>query len=479
MASRRASLRVELIAMLAVVLAMAVVSLSFAAEWAGQRRHDQQELERLQAHARGVGLLAARSFRGGDFDRDALETLLGDSAAQLGVSYQLLRATTSGELEPIAGVGFHANVDELPSASAEGPRVDESLLERWNLLVIDEPLVLPGQPRVVLRLIAEHAPWARGHDWGETLIVALGVGSLLLLLGGLMLEIQVLRPMRALERAVGQVAGGRLDVAAQAEGPRELAELAGAFNAMTASLRRQRDELRGADERLRRSERLAAVGRISAGVAHEVGNPLAAIVGYVELLLGSEGVAREDRELLERVLAQTQRIQAIVGQLLDYSRPTRVAPVALAARDASERVLALLRADPRCKDVELVASGSTSLRLRGDADLVDQILINLVLNAALAAREVGERPAKVELVALDLDDERGAIEVRDSGPGVPVELRERVFEPFFSTRSAGQGTGLGLAISQGLAESMAGTLECRAPASVGAVFRLSLPRVKG
>lgn len=476
MASRRASLRVELIAMLAVVLVMAVVSLSFAAEWAGQRRHDQHEVERLQAHARGVGLLAARSFRGGDFDRDALETLLGDSAAQLGVSYQLLRFTPSGELEPIVGVGIHAGFDELPSASPEGPRVDESLLERWNLLVIDEPLALPGQRRVVLRLIAEHAPWARSHDWGETLIVALGVGSLLLLLGGLMLEIQVLRPMRALERAVGQVAGGQLDVEAHAEGPRELAELAGAFNAMTASLRRQRDELRGADERLRRSERLAAVGRISAGVAHEVGNPLAAIVGYVELLLGSDAIGREDRELLERVLAQTQRIQAIVGQLLDYSRPSRAAPVALAAREASERVIGLLRADPRCKGVELTASGSTALQLRGDVGLVDQILINLVLNAALAAREVGERPAKVELVALALDDERAAIEVRDSGPGVPAELRERVFEPFFSTRSAGQGTGLGLAISQGLAESMEGTLECRAHTGVGAVFRLSLPR---
>lgn len=464
--------------MLAVVLVMAVVSLSFAAEWLGQRRHDQHEVERLQAHARGLGLLAARSFRGGDFDRDALETLLADSAAQLGVSYELLRVMPSGEAEPLVAVGIHAGFDELPAVQLDRARVDESLLERWNLLIIDEPIVGPANQRIVLRLIAEHAPWTRSHDWGETLIVALGVGSLLLLLGGLMLEIQVLRPMRALERAVGQVAGGRLDVEAPTEGPRELAELAHAFNGMTASLRRQRDELRSAGERLERSERLAAIGRLSAGVAHEVGNPLAAIVGYVELLLGSDAVTAEDRELLERVLAQTQRIQGIVGGLLDYSKPNRVEPVAFGAHAAIERVLALLRGDPRCASVELVAAGSTELSLRGDVDLVDQILINLVINAALAAREVSDRPARVELVALDLADDRGAIEVRDSGPGVAADLRERVFEPFFSTRGAGQGSGLGLAISLGLAESMEGTLECREHAGVGAVFRLSLPRAR-
>ncbi|MFV8752428.1 sensor histidine kinase [Nannocystaceae bacterium ST9] len=476
-ARRRASLRLELIAMLAIVLVMAVVSLSFAAEWLGQRRHDQHEIERLQAHARGMAVLAARSFRGGDFERDALETLLADSAAQLAVSYEIHRFSATGESEPVAKVGMHAGFAELPAPQVDRPRVDESLVERWNLLVIDEPVATHAEQRVVLRLIAEHSPWMRSHDWRETLIVASGVGVVLLLLGGLLLELQVLRPMRALERAVGQVGGGRLDVEAPTEGPRELAELAQTFNDMTASLRRQRDELRSQAERLQRSERLAAIGGLAAGVAHEVGNPLAAIVGYVELLLGGPALAPDDRDLLERMLAQTQRIQAIVGQLLDYSKPARVQAIGFAAGDPIASVVALLRADPRCAKVELSITGAGELELRGDPSLVEQILINLVLNGAQAASE-GPGPARVEIAVLELSASEAAIEVRDSGPGVSAQVRERVFEPFFSTRGAGKGTGLGLAISLGLAESMEGRLECREHSGTGAIFRLVLPRCR-
>jgi two-component system NtrC family sensor kinase len=468
--------------MLAIVLVMAVVSLSFAAEWLGQRRHDQHEIERLRAHTRGLAVLAARSFQAGDFERDALETLLGDSAAQLGVSYEIHRFSGAAEPERVAGVGIHAGFAELPAVRADLARVDESLVERWNLLVIDEPVATHGQQRVVLRLIAEHASWTRSHDWRETLIVAGGVGLVLLLLGGALLELQVLRPMRALERAVGQVAGGRLDVEAPTDGPRELAELAQTFNDMTASLRRQQAELRNQGEQLQRAERLAAVGGLAAGIAHEVGNPLAAIIGYIELLLGGPHVGEDERDLLERVLAQTQRIQGIVGQLLDYSKPARVDAIGFRAGEPIARVVALLNADPRCAEVELAITGAIELELRGDPALVEQILINLVLNGALAAREVADRPARVEIAVLELSEQQGAIEVRDSGPGVAVDVRERVFEPFFTTRGAGKGTGLGLAISQGLAESMAGTLECRviSPGTPrgGAVFRLSLPRTE-
>jgi two-component system NtrC family sensor kinase len=460
--------------MLAIVLVMAVVSLSFMAEWLGQRRHDQHEIERLQAHTRGVAVLAARSFQGGDFDRDALEVLLRDSAAQLGVSYEIHRFSGS-EPERIVGVGVHAGFAELPSPQADLARVDESLLERWNLLVIDEPVVTPGRQRVVLRLIAEHAPWARSHDWRETLILAGGVGIVLLLLGGALLELQVLRPMRALERSAGQVAAGRLDVEAPTDGPRELAELAQTFNEMTASLRRQQAELREQAEQLQRAERLAAIGRLAAGIGHEVGNPLAAIVGYIELLLGNPGLDADERDLLERVLAQTQRIQGIVGQLLDYSKPARVQAIGFRAGEPIARVVALLKVDPRCAGVELAITGATEQELRGDPALVEQILINLVLNGALAAREVADRPARVEIAVLVPSDEQVAIEVRDSGPGVRPEVRERVFEPFFTTRGAGQGTGLGLAISLGLAESMGGTLECPEREEPGAVFRLRLP----
>src|SRR5690606_9442085 len=186
-----------------------------------------------------------------------------------------------------------------------------------------------------LRMIAEHSPWTRNHDWRETAIVAAGVGLVLLVLGGLSLELQVLRPLRALEQAVAEVSAGKLDVKAPIDGPAEFAQLGSTFNAMTASLREQQAALAAQSERLQKSERLATVGRLAAGLGHEIGNPLAAIVGYTELVLDDPALPEPSRDLLVRVQAQTQRIQSIVAQLLDFSKPAkqqalRFAPVARA-----------------------------------------------------------------------------------------------------------------------------------------------------
>lgn len=470
------SLRVELIVMLAVVLVMAVVSLSFTAEWLGQRRYDQHEIERLQTHARGIAVLAARSFANGDFQREALDELLRDSATQLGVSYEIHRLRSDGELERLASVGVHAGFEALPVPAVEvGARIDDSLLDRYNLLVIDEPLPTLDRQRVVLRMVAEHSPWARDHDWRETLILAAGVGVILLVLGGLSLELQVLRPMRALRKSVAEVAAGKLDVVAPTSGPAEFAELGAAFNEMTASLREQQLALAAQSERLQRSERLATVGRLAAGVAHEIGNPLAAIVGYSELILGEPDLPESSRDLLARVLAQTQRIQGIVAQLLDFSKPAKLAILRFSPVARAQEVVSLLRADPRCAGVTLEVAGDPELELCADPNLVEQILINLVINAARAAREGEGEPPKV-IVSVRTRAEQLVIDVRDNGPGVPAEVEPRLFEPFFTTRSAGEGTGLGLAISQGLAESMDGALEYVGRANEGgAVFRLSLP----
>lgn len=474
---RRFSLRVELIAMLTIVLVMAVVSLSFTAELLGKRRHDQQEIERLSTHARGLAMLAARSFHGGDFQRDALDGLLRDSAAALGVSYEVHRIRSDGELEPLIGVGIHAGFEWLPKPStALASRVDDSLLDSYNLLIIDEPIPTRDGQHVSLRMVAEHSPWASSHDWREMSIVAGGVGLLLLVLGTALLELQVLRPMRALEAAVARVGKGELDVAAPTDGPAELAELARNFNEMLASLREQRATLASQSERLQRAERLATVGRLAAGVAHEVGNPLAAIVGYTELLLDEPTLDSQSRDLLVRVAGQTQRIQTIVAQLLDYSRPAKQKIERFSVVGPAQEVVALLRADPRCAGVRLEVTGDEKLEALADPSSVEQILINLVLNGARAAREGGAKEPRVEL-RVQAFDGAAIIDVRDNGAGIPADVRPRLFEPFFTTRDAGDGTGLGLAISQGLAEGMDGSIKVLddPPDGSGAIFRLRLP----
>jgi signal transduction histidine kinase len=288
--------------------------------------------------------------------------------------------------------------------------------------------------------------------------------------------------------AVGEVEHGNLQARVPSEGPAELQALAEAFNRMTAALQSRVQEIEAQRARLVRTEQLASVGRIAAGVAHEVGNPLAALSGYVELLLDPRTqppLPEEQRELLERSRQQLTRIQAIVGQLLDFTRPSSKTMQDVELRAASRRLLTLVEHDARCEGVTLRVEGEAAIA-RADPALFDQVLQNLVVNGCRAARRGSDDPQVV--VKVRSDDERVVVDVHDDGPGVSDEVRPRLFEPFFTTAKAGEGTGLGLAISQGLVEQMEGTLACLPASEIeplsperspGAVFRVTLPGASG
>lgn len=506
MARRPRSLRLELLVTLTVVVVMAVVSLSLTGELLGRWRHEAQQHARLVEHTRSLAVIvgplldpgAPAGLRGGP-----VEQVLRASVGSMGIeAIEVHRLDPARERHDVlVSVGL-APALPAPSPDADG-RLSPLPDERW---VVDQALRTfeRGSARtrapLVLRVVARPSPWTRLGDFRTTVLLAGGVGVVLVLLGGVLLEAQVLRPLRVVQQAADEVAGGRLDAEVPTEGPAELAALADAFNRMTASLRRQIDENVAQRESLVRAEQLASVGRLSAGVAHEVGNPLAAILGYVELLLDPRtepALGPEPRALLERCRTQLERIQAIVGQLLDYSRPAEGRAQAIGLHEAAERLLALLRHDPRCRDVELRLTGDPEARALADPAQLDQVLQNLVVNACRAAAETGaaetegaETGARVEL-RIEAEPEVGAetvaIEVQDTGPGVPEPLRPRLFEPFVTTARAGEGTGLGLAISRGLVEGMRGRLQClesgarpplRPGASPGAVFRVILPRAR-
>lgn len=496
MARRPRSLRLELVVTLTVVVVMAAVSLSLAAELLGRQRHEAQQHARLSEHVRSLAAIvgpllepgAPAGLRGG-----AVEQVLRPSVGSMGIeAIEIHRLDLDRDrTDVLISVGL-APALPAPAAEADGrpEPVDDALV------VVDQALRVFGPDRrrtaLVLRMVARPTPWTRSGDWTATLLLAGGVGVVLVLLGGVLLQAQVLGPLRALRRGAEAVAGGRLDAEVPTEGPAELSALADAFNRMTASLRRQIDQNVAQRESLVRAEQLASVGRLSAGVAHEVGNPLAAILGYVELLLDPRtdpALAADQRALLERCRTQLERIQGIVGQLLDYSRPAEGRAQPIAVYDAAQRLSSLLRHDPRCRDVALRLRGDTTARALADPAHLDQVLQNLVVNACraatLAASEATEATEPAVELRIETESDTVAIEVQDTGPGVPDELRPRLFEPFVTTARAGEGTGLGLAISRGLVEAMQGRLAClergaRPPlhpgASPGAVFRVILPR---
>ena len=497
---RRHSLRFELAAALALILMMAVVSFALAGEWLAGRRHAGLETERLRQHARGLALVITPALASGSpavAERVDIEQALRPSIGSAGIiAIEVWRARPFEPAVQLASLGL------APEAAPPGPvDAEDRVTDDAKWTIVDRPLRTfahgDGAPRLLLRLIAQHSPWTSAADWREIALLALGVGVISFVLGVGLLELQVLRPLAALRDGVRDVAGGNIDARVAEEGPAELRAFAATFNDMTERLAARLRELEQQRTELARAAQLASLGRIAAGTAHEVGNPLATILGYVELLLDSRHQPPLDdgsRSMLVRVREQIVRIQSLVGQLLEYGRAAQTRIERVPLRATVRRMLALLRHDPRCTGVELSLRGpalgdgtedhvETEVHVEADVAKLEQVLHNLVLNASRAARAGAGACARVAL-HIHAEDEAIALEIQDNGPGVAAEIRARLFQPFVTTAKAGEGTGLGLAISAGLVERMGGTLTClpdgaRAPLgagdSPGAVFRVTLP----
>jgi signal transduction histidine kinase len=472
---RARSLRLELVATLAIVLMMAVVSLALAGEWLGRRRHAAQEEERLRQHAEALAAIVAAAPA--EVER-ALRPSLGSQGIVAIEIYRIDGERTAPTLQ--LGIAPDLALPRSQRAVEGGTTLggDDAYV------VVDRSIRTFGTaaPELVLRVVASRSAWTSLDNWREIALLAGGVGGILFVMGVLLLEAQVLRPLLRVRTAVEAVAEGDLRARVPDEGPAELQALAAAFNRMAESLAAHEREIGEQRERLVRAEQLASLGRIAAGTAHEVGNPLASVLGYVDLLLDRRGdppLLPEQRELIERAREQLLRIQGILAQLIDLGRPTRRAYATVDLRESTLRLFALVRHDPRCEGVTLRVRGDA--KAHGDASAIDQVLLNLVVNACRAAKGEGGEP--IVEVALGSDDDVAWIEVQDTGSGVSDEIRPRLFEPFFTTARAGEGTGLGLAVSLGVVESMDGTLACLpaqarpplAEGSSGAVFRVTLP----
>jgi C4-dicarboxylate-specific signal transduction histidine kinase len=265
------------------------------------------------------------------------------------------------------------------------------------------------------------------------------------------------------------------------DAPNEVVEIAVRFRETTRMLRdareraeAQRDELESMQASLIRASKLASVGRLAAGIAHEVGNPLAAVKGYLALM--KDGLPEPQRsEALDRSVRELERIHHIVQKLLTYARTgteteTEAAPFEL--RASLDDALGLARGHGVLRGVEIVDRvPADGRRAFGHAPRFGQALINLLLNAGQALD--GAAPRRI-LISLGQEDERFVVRVADTGPGIPEPLRESVFDPFFTTKGPGEGTGLGLAVSRAMMEAMGGSLELAPHLAPGASFVLHL-----
>jgi C4-dicarboxylate-specific signal transduction histidine kinase len=253
---------------------------------------------------------------------------------------------------------------------------------------------------------------------------------------------------------------------------RRTAEALQAERALTSeqlqALREAHGRLSRAQTELVASERLATVGRLAAGVAHEIGNPLSGVLGYLSLARERARGQPAVLELLTAIDDELQRINQIVRGLLDLGRPPGAELELVPLQPVVERCVRLARAGPEFTHVEVNVSVEDGLVARAQGGPLGQVLLNLLLNAAQAMEGRGQIEVRARRQGAEV-----VVTVSDSGPGIPPEVLPSIFEPFFTTKSAGQGTGLGLAISRHLVGGMGGRLEAKA-ASRGALFAVHL-----
>jgi two-component system sensor histidine kinase PilS (NtrC family) len=212
------------------------------------------------------------------------------------------------------------------------------------------------------------------------------------------------------------------------------------------------------------------VGRLAAGVAHEIRNPLAAISGSIELLQQTAGADRESTELMGIVLREVTRLNTLINDLLEFARPRRSELQRLDATATVQEMVRVFENDKRLQGARVELAAPAPVWIDVDAGHLRQLMWNLLRNAAEASPE--GRPIVVE-VASEANGGWARITVRDQGHGISAENRARIFEPFFSTKEG--GTGLGLATVHRIVEEHKGRIEVETPADGGTVFTVRLP----
>jgi C4-dicarboxylate-specific signal transduction histidine kinase len=399
-------------------------------------------------------------------------------------------AQTGDESEPLQ-FGDPATLAALalPMRDGSEPHVVRAADQR--LLLLEVP---SAAGRVRLAISAEPAS---AH--GATLIrvfalYAFLMASSLLIIAYFALTHLIVRPLDGLSSAAQSVTLGSRQLLVPETRVRELSELGASLKRMTDrllakedSLQQQIDEverttreLDKAQRELVRSERLASVGRLAAGLAHEIGNPVAAMIGLADLVLDGGLSPEEQRDFIKRMRAETERVNRTLRELLQFARPPREgsdAPMAPGdVEGAIHDTAALVMHQDSLRELELSIDVHPGLpRVTLGSEQLIQVVLNLILNAADALQ--GQAGGRVSVLARG--SEGGVrIEVEDNGEGVPSSIADQIFEPFFTTKEVGKGTGLGLSVCQSLVAAAGGSLSLDTTYTSGARFVVHLPEAE-
>ncbi|HEX5003818.1 MAG TPA: ATP-binding protein [Gemmatimonadales bacterium] len=232
---------------------------------------------------------------------------------------------------------------------------------------------------------------------------------------------------------------------------------------------------RALEAQLIQNEKMAAVGQLVSGVAHELNNPLTSIAGLSELLLEQQRLPADARDHLQVIHEQADRAGRIVANLLTFARKGTPEQAAVDLDDVAQRTTLLIQAELKLRGITLTRTVGERAVVRGDRYEIQQVLLNLLTNAVHALSELPPGEERGVQVETGREGDRAYVRVRDTGPGIPAALTGRIFTPFFTTKQPGQGTGLGLSISYGIIESHGGKLAYAPAEGRGSIFTIHLP----
>jgi len=429
--------------------------------------------------------VAARSDAPEEGMRDVIEAYGNNT---LGLSELYLLAPSMAPMAQLAGeppstpdAGFRAAL----YAKETHTQVRGSLGEDRDV-VVTAPVGGRGAPIAALRVsMPLRGPGIPGGAWGFALLYILASGGVIALFGWARLRRVVVSPIQRVREGTRHISEGGFGHSLAEEPIAEIQDLVVALNDMSRSLSEYRvrtaeqvtsletayTNLEAAQEALIRSERLAGVGRMAAGVAHEVGNPLSAVLGYVDLMTQEDLAPEVHVDILERTRTELERIDRTIQSLLGYARQGTGACEEVNLEALFQEARATVSAQASMQHVEVattVESGTPSVFL--ERDKLHQVLVNLLLNSLGAPSEA------VHLYGQSTED--GGVEIRceDDGPGLDEMALERAFEPFFTTKDVGEGTGLGLATCQQVIEAAGGSIRLENRTQGGACAIIRLPR---
>jgi two-component system NtrC family sensor kinase len=483
--------------LLVTLLPTTAVVMTLYAAWALREREAAivpEAQEETQAYATALALAVGQAY--GDLENGALQEIIDEISAQPKIYAVVVYDSTGQALyaSPLLAGRIPTSVERLGLvlATATADSFEHRIGNRRVFSVLQPLVSEAGTVRGVLE-VAEPLDVVATERARIQRRFILNTVTLLVVLGGITLWLvqrAVARPMQRFVSVVQALGGGELGqrVPEQMKGS-ELAELAGAFNRMASNLQQARADLVAqAEERLalernlRQTEQMAVVGRLAAGLAHEIAAPLNVISGRAEMLLRSGQYPAGQERNLRIIIDEIGRITSIVRNLLDFSRRPAVHRAPLDLVELVRGAVEFLDPEFQRAGIAVAMDAPASVPMEADGDQLHRVFVNLLLNAKQAMEAVeGRRSIVVRIGTSDHGSENAApgpvtVEIEDTGPGIPQEVLGKLFKPFFTTKP--RGTGLGLMVARSVTEDHGGAIEAenRSDGS-GAVFRVTLPRV--